>query len=145
MLRTAANRHCETEEKKKDNKVAKKGSTKVDSQQPSHVRFKSDEEKIPSTTSPDAEIAAENDLPTNQRIRHTPSQGPTFRCLPSELTEPEILENLEWRTEQFEQDLMNKIVCFKMKRANIFYLMQESDQWSEQIDVLTRIYVHIQS
>ena len=64
-VQPSSNRHCETEVKKKDNKMAKKGSTKVDVQQPSPVRFKSDEEKSPSTTSPDTEIAAENDLPTN--------------------------------------------------------------------------------
>ena len=137
-VQPSSNRHCETEVKKKDNKMAKQGSTKVDAQQLSHV------EKIPSTISPDAEIAAEHNLATNQRIRHTPtpSQGPTFTCLPSELEEAEILENLEWRTEQFEQEMMNKIACFKMKRANMQALIIESNQWRDKIDVLTRICAH---
>ena len=135
---------CETEEKKKkkkDNKMAKKRSTKVDAQQPSHVRFNSNESIIPSSTSPDvaptgrqstlSEIAAENDLPPSQRICHTPGQDPTLsiRCLPSELTEPEMIENLEWQMKQFEQDMIDEIECWGAQRDDIIALLQESDQW----------------
>ena len=82
----------------------KKGSMKVNTQKPSDVRPNSDE-IMPSSASPDvattgrpstsSEIAAESDLPTNHRICHNPGQDPTV-CLPSELTEQDMIKNLEW-------------------------------------------------
>ena len=90
-------------EKKKDSRMAKKGSTKVDAQQPSDIRPNSDE-IIPSSASPDVattgrpstllEIAAKNNLPMNHRICHNPGQDPTV-CLPSELTVQDMIKNLE--------------------------------------------------
>ena len=119
--------------------MAKNGSTKVDVQQPSDVRLNSDESIIPSSASPDkattgrpstlSEIAAENNLPTSQRIHHNPGQDPTLsiRCLPSELTELDMIENLEWQPKQFERDMVDEIECWAIQRDDIIALVQESD------------------
>ena len=81
-------------------------------------------------------MAAKNDLPMNQRIRHSPA---SFTCLPSELEEEDILKNLEWRTEQFEQEIENELACLKMHRVDIQTLIEKPNDWKDRMDRLTRI------
>ena len=92
-------------------------------------RFKSDEEKIPSTTTLGAEMAAKDDLPVNQRIRHGPA---SYTCFPSELGEEEIRENAEWRPKQFARELMNETACHQA-------LIDEVNEWEDRILKMNRI------
>ena len=100
-----------------------RGSMKVER------RFKSDEEKIPSTTTLGAEMAAKDDLPMNQRIRDGPA---SLTCVPSELGEADILENAEWRPKQFAREIMNETACHQA-------LIDEVNEWEERILKMNRI------
>ena len=112
----------------------KKGSTKIDTHQPSDVRPNSDE-VIPSAASPD-KIAARADLPTKQGIHRNPDHDPTvsIQCLPSDLTEQELIKNLEQRPEQCEQDIMDEFQLWEKQWEEIIAVVQESKQWNDQMD-----------
>ena len=55
----------------------------------------------------------------------------SIQRLPLDLTEKELIKNLERWPEQCEQDTMNEFQCWEKEQEEITALVHESERWSD--------------
>ena len=58
----------------------------------------------------------------------------SIQCLPSDLTEQELIEHCERQPEQCEQDMMDEFQCWEEEREEIIAMVQDSEQWNDQMN-----------